>query len=103
VADATLDAVYPSAGTRLIFPELLEEGLEPHAVKSVFIHGARRPDTFIDISDVLSLKLAALREHESQLGTWDPTAMVTDWAREQGARRGLAAAEAFRRMRLDES
>src|SRR5262245_50973370 len=29
-ADVTLDAVFPSAETRLIFPELLEEGLEPH-------------------------------------------------------------------------
>jgi LmbE family N-acetylglucosaminyl deacetylase len=102
-ADVTLDAVYPSAGTRLIFPELLQEGLEPHSVKTVFIHGAHRPDTFMDISAVLHLKLAALKEHKSQLGTWDPTEMVTGWAREQGARRGLAAAEAFRQMRLDES
>jgi LmbE family N-acetylglucosaminyl deacetylase len=101
-ADVTLDAVYPSAGTRLIFPELLAEGLLPHHVKRVFIHGVRRPDTFVDISDVLPLKLAALKEHKSQLGTWDPTEMVTDWAREQGARRGLAAAEAFRQMRLND-
>jgi LmbE family N-acetylglucosaminyl deacetylase len=102
-ADVTLDAVYPSAGTRLIFPELLAEGLPPHQVKSVFIHGARRPDTFVDIADVLPVKLAALKEHRSQLGTWDPTEMVTDWAREQGARRGLVAAEAFRHMRLNDS
>jgi LmbE family N-acetylglucosaminyl deacetylase len=101
-ADVTLDAVYPCAGTRLIFPELLVEGLPPHQVKRVFIHGVRRPDTFVDISDVLPLKLAALKEHKSQLGTWDPTEMVTDWAREQGARRGLAAAEAFRQMRLND-
>jgi LmbE family N-acetylglucosaminyl deacetylase len=102
-ADATLNAVYPSAGTRLIFPELLAEGLEPHHVKTVFIHGARRPDTFVDISEVLPLKLAALKEHRSQLGTWDPTTMVTDWARRQGVRRGLPAAEAFRQMRLNDS
>ena len=102
-ADVTLDAVYPSAATRLIFPELLAEGLPPHQVKRVFIHGARRPDTFVDIADVLPVKLAALKEHRSQLGTWDPTEMVTDWAREQGARRGLAAAEAFRQMRLNDS
>ena len=102
-ADVTLDAVYPSAGTRLIFPELLAEGLEPHQVKSVFIHGVRRPDTFVDIKDMLALKLAALKEHRSQLGSWDPTEMVTDWAREQGARRRLAAAEAFLQMRLNDS
>ncbi len=101
-ANVALDAVYPSAGTRFIFPELLDEGLAPHTVKRVFVHGAERPDTFIDIADVLGLKLAALREHQSQLGTWDPTEMVTQWARLQGKPRKLAAAEAFRLMLLDE-
>ena len=100
--DAALAAVFPSAETRLIFPELLAEGLEPHQVKSVFIYGARHADTFIDISDTLTVKLAALKEHRSQMGTWDPTEMITGWAREQGARKGLEAAEAFRHMRLHE-
>jgi LmbE family N-acetylglucosaminyl deacetylase len=100
-ADAALDAVFPSAQTRLIFPELLDEGLEPHHVKTVFIHGSERPDTFIDIADVLDLKVAALKEHRSQMGAWDPTEMITLWAREQGARRRLKAAEAFRRMVLE--
>jgi len=99
-ADVALDAVFPSAETRLIFPELLDEGLEPHHVTAVFIHGSERPDTFIDISEVLSIKLAALKEHRSQMGEWDPTEMITDWAREQGAPRRLASAEAFRRMVL---
>jgi LmbE family N-acetylglucosaminyl deacetylase len=101
-ADVALDAVFPSSGTRFIFPELLDEGLAPHQVKSVFVHGAERPDTFIDIAAVLDLKLAALREHQSQLGSWDPTDMITQWARTQGRRGRLAAAEAFRLMLLDQ-
>jgi LmbE family N-acetylglucosaminyl deacetylase len=99
-ADVTLDAIFPSAETRLIFPELLAEGLEPHHVDEVYIHGARHPDTLIDIADVLDLKLRALKEHRSQMGDWDPTEMITAWAKEQGARRGLTAAEAFLRMVL---
>lgn len=102
-ADAALDAVFPTAGTRLIFPELLDEGLEPHHVEAVFVHGSDRPDTFIDISGTLDLKLAALKEHTSQMGEWDPTEMITEWAREQGTPRGLAAAESFRRMLLSGS
>jgi LmbE family N-acetylglucosaminyl deacetylase len=101
-ADAALDAVFPSAETRLIFPELLDEGLEPHHVRTVYIHGGERPDTFIDISEFLDLKLAALRAHKSQMGEWDPGEMITQWAREQGKRHRLAAAEAFRRMLLHE-
>jgi LmbE family N-acetylglucosaminyl deacetylase len=102
-ASAALDAVFPSAETRLIFPELLDEGLAPHKVQAVFIHGSERSDTFIDISGVLDVKLAALREHRTQIGAWDPTEMITGWARLQGRPRRLAAAEAFRVMRLHES
>jgi LmbE family N-acetylglucosaminyl deacetylase len=102
-ADAALDAVFPSAETRLIFPELLADGLEPHHVPAVFIHGATRPDTYIDIADVLDVKLAALREHKTQMGEWDPGPMLAQWAREEGKRRGLKAAEAFRRMTLGRS
>jgi LmbE family N-acetylglucosaminyl deacetylase len=97
-ADVALDAVFPSAETQLIFPELLDEGLPPHHVGSVFIHGAGRGDTFIDIADVLDVKVAALKAHESQMGEWDPTAMLAGRAREQGRRRGLKAAEAYRCM-----
>jgi LmbE family N-acetylglucosaminyl deacetylase len=101
-ADVALDAVFPSAGTRLIFPELLDVGLEPHEVHQVYIHGAERPDTYVDISEVLDVKVAALRAHKSQMGEWDPKEMITQWAREQGKRRKLAAAEAYRRMVLQD-
>ena len=102
-ADVTLDAVFPSAETRLIFPELVDEGLLPHHVKTIFIHGAERPDAWIDVTATLAVKIAALREHKSQMGAWDPTGMITAWAREQGARRRLAAAEAYRVMVFEDS
>ena len=44
-----------------------------------------------------------VKEHKTQMGPWDPTEMITGWAREQGARRKLKAAETFRLMRLHES
>jgi LmbE family N-acetylglucosaminyl deacetylase len=101
-ADVALDAVFPSSETRFIFTELLDEGLPPHHVKAVWLHGADAPDTFVDIAGVLDLKLRALREHASQMGDWDPKAFITMWARQQGAKRGLRAAEAFRRIILEQ-
>ena len=101
-ADVALDAVFPSAGTRLIFPELLVEGLEPHEVRQAYIHGAERPDTYVDIAETLDVKLAALRAHKSQMGEWDPAEMITQWAAEQGRRRKLKAAESYRRMVLQD-
>ena len=102
-ADVALDAVFPSAGTRLIFPELLAEGLEPHEVRQVYIHGAERPDTYVDIAETLDVKVTALRAHKSQMGEWDPSEMITQWAAEQGRRRKLKAAESYRRMILQDA
>jgi LmbE family N-acetylglucosaminyl deacetylase len=101
-ADVALDAVFPSAETRFIFTELLEEGLPPHHVREVWLHGSSRSDTYVDIAATLALKIQALREHKSQMGDWDPTSTIRTWAREQGKPRRLRAAEAFRRMVLDD-
>jgi LmbE family N-acetylglucosaminyl deacetylase len=101
-SDVALDAVFPSAETRFIFPELLAEGLAPHHVREVWLHGSAHSDTCVDIAATLPLKIQALREHRSQLGDWDPSAMLKSWAREQGKRKRLRAAEAFRRMMLED-
>ena len=101
-SDAALDAVFPSSGTRFIFPELLDEGLAPHHVSAVYLHASDHADTFVDIAGVLDVKIRALREHKSQMGDWDPAPMLRGWARQQGARRRLRAAEAFRRMVLED-
>ncbi|HEV8473259.1 MAG TPA: PIG-L deacetylase family protein [Methylomirabilota bacterium] len=100
-ADVALDAVFPSAETRFIFPELLDEGLAPHHVSAVWLFGSERANTFVNIAATLDLKIRALREHRSQMGDWDPAPMVRGWAREQGRRRKLRAAESFLRMVLE--
>lgn len=101
-ADVALDAVFPSAGTKFIFPELLMEGFEPHEVRKVFIHGSDKPETFIDISPVIDVKIAALKEHRTQVHDWDPGEMIKEWAKEEGKPRGLEFAEAYRVMILKE-
>ncbi|MCI0477210.1 MAG: PIG-L family deacetylase [Anaerolineales bacterium] len=101
-ADAALDAVFPSAGTRFIFPELLAEGFEPHAVNKIFIHGAEKSETYVDIRATLEIKITALKEHQSQLGDWDPAEMMREWARDGAAEHGLEYAESFRVMILKE-
>lgn len=101
-ADVACDAVFPSAGTKFIFPELLEEGLEPHQVSRMFVHGSPTPDSWIDISTTLETKVQALAQHASQLGPWDPHERMREWARDEGKDHGLEAAEAFRIMILKE-
>ena len=102
VASAALDAVFPSAETRAIFRELLDEGLEPHKVKQVLMTGSLQPDTWFDIGDTLALKCAALHAHVSQVGPGKRIdGMLRAWARRDGKRAGVKYAEAFRRFVLD--
>ncbi len=97
----TLDAVYPLARNRLTFPELLEEGLTPHRVAEVYLTGGDDPDTWVDISETIDLKIAALRCHRSQVGNpEDLDRRVREAARQVGEPRGIPYAEAFRRIEL---
>ena len=97
-AQAGLYAVFPSAETRLIFTDLLRAGYEPHKVKRVYIHGSEKPDTWVDISSTINVKLRALRKHKSQLGDWDPNKMIREWAAEEGREKELKYAEAYKVM-----
>jgi len=72
---AALDAVYPAARDHLYFPELwLEEKLEPHAVREVWICGTLSPSVSVDVTDTWEIKIQALREHKTQIG--DPQALA---------------------------
>jgi LmbE family N-acetylglucosaminyl deacetylase len=66
-----LDAVYPLARNRPAYPELLEEGLEPHKVKELFFWAPEDINYRSDITDTFDLKLAALLCHASQLVEFD--------------------------------
>ncbi len=66
--EATLYAVFPSAGTRPVFPELLAEGLEPHQVKELYLTLTTRPNAHVDISATMDRKIKALLCHRSQVG-----------------------------------
>jgi len=101
-AGAALDAVFPSAETRAIFPELLEEGLPPHKVRTVLLAASLEPDTWVDIGETLPTKIAALRAHASQVGPGEwVEALLTGWAERAGKRAGVRHAEGYKRFVLN--
>ncbi len=78
----TLDAVYPFARDHLAYPEHLEEGLEPHKVREVYLWSSDEPDCFLEISEqAFKAKRDALYSHVSQFGERNEE-------REKGARSG---------------
>lgn len=64
--DACLDAIYPSARDPHVFSELLIENLLPHKVREVYVSSMSNADVWVDISDAIDRKIAALKEHVSQ-------------------------------------
>ena len=66
--EAALSAVYPSARDHLTFPELDQEGLEPHKVREVLIIGHDDPNIWFDITDSIDTAEKGLLAHKSQLG-----------------------------------
>ena len=95
---AAIDAIAPAAAMPLLWPE---EG-EPHRVRQVYVSGANKPNVWVELSEaLLELKIEALRQHKSQMGSWDPAEMIRKWAADTGKEKGLARAESFRRMTLE--
>ena len=101
-AEAGIYAVFPSAETRPIFPELLAEGLAPHHVNELYIEFTLNPTVYVDTSQTIERKHAALRCHKSQLGdAKEATEFSGKWDKETGERYGTAYAEQFKVMRFN--
>ncbi|HEY7660304.1 MAG TPA: PIG-L deacetylase family protein [Actinomycetota bacterium] len=95
-----LCAVMPDAPSRPQFSELLDEGLEPFEVPNLWL-SSEEPDTYVDITESLDLKIESLRRHASQ-GTEDSEPWVRERARELGEAAGLGAAEGFKTFLLQD-
>ncbi len=99
---AAIDAVYPAARNAMAFPHLVTaEGLAPWDVNQLYLFFTDNPNAWVDITDTVETKIAALREHTSQLRKPEELeGMLRGWARENGERIGAAAAERFRWLKL---
>ena len=98
-----LDAIFPYARDLYAYPDLLEEGLQPHKVKEVLLWASEDPNYRSDITDTFDVKMAALRCHKSQIGD-NPSPERTTWMRErhrmQAEGEDYELAEAFHRIEL---
>jgi LmbE family N-acetylglucosaminyl deacetylase len=95
---ALLDAVSPAAALPLYFPETGP----PHQVSTVLLSGTLEPDVWVDVSETIDCKAAAVECHRTQFaesGGWAAEA-VRRRAEEEGRRAGAPFAEGFRRLTL---
>ena len=80
-----LTAVMPDAPTRVMFDDLEREGIEPYEVPNLWL-GSNESDTYVDITDTIDVKIAALAAHVSEEGE-----AAAPWVRERAREPGEAA------------
>jgi LmbE family N-acetylglucosaminyl deacetylase len=97
---ALLDAVR-DAGNRWVFPELLDEGLQPwNGVRQVWAAGSPNAEHGVDVSDTLAVGMESLRAHEAYLSglnqpDFDLEEFLEQMARQAGNRMGCRFAVSF--------
>ena len=95
---ALLDAVAPASALPHYFPD----AGPAHQVSTVLLSGTLEPDEWVDVTDTIEAKAAAVECHRTQFagqGGWAGEA-VRRRAAEEGRRAGVAYAEGFRRLTL---
>ncbi|MFW6174308.1 MAG: PIG-L deacetylase family protein [Chloroflexota bacterium] len=96
--EAALSAVYPTARDRLTYPDLLEQGLEPHKVREVWV--MMGPETegvhFNELTEAdMDTSIRALKAHVSQVPSDGIDERMREGRRRTGARVGYRYAESF--------
>ncbi|HLY31288.1 MAG TPA: PIG-L deacetylase family protein [Ktedonobacterales bacterium] len=94
VGQCALDAV-AAARDHMYYPEQLADGLTEHRVHNVFFFATDQPNYYMDITNTIEQKIAALRCHASQIGEGDVGERVRMRARLVGQEAGYEYAEAF--------
>jgi len=101
VAEAALYGIFPAAGNHRFYPELLAEGLEPHKVKELWVEEWGGGKVFVDVTEAMDAKIAALAAHKSQFDIKDVEPFVRRWTEETGKKFGVAFAESYRKIVLE--
>ena len=98
---AALDAIFPAAGQPHLFEELAAEGLKAFKPRKVYVSNWRDADTYVSIDETIDVKIDALKAHKSQMGDWDPTERIKEWAADRAQGKEMQYAEAFRVITLE--
>lgn len=90
-AEATVQAIYPDARNQFAHPSLLvDEGLGEWVVEELWMFGSPTPNTFLDVTEHLPAKIAALRAHVSQTAHMDGLEdMIRGWMAQAAEHGGL--------------
>lgn len=98
-----LDAVFPYARDRLAYPDMIDEGLQPHKVREMLFWASEDINFRSDITETFDLKLAALRCHDSQMQALDvpnPEGWLRQRCKDIAKDEDFELGEAFHRIEI---
>lgn len=103
VGEATLSAILPDAVNARTLPELLQDGIEPHKVKEVWMPGYEQPNLYVDATPYIEKKAQGILCHKSQMDSARPNevpAWVYQFMSWSGSKYGCEYAEDFKRIQV---
>tara|TARA_B110000263_G_C15291318_1_gene503444 strand:- start:707 stop:1399 length:693 start_codon:yes stop_codon:yes gene_type:complete len=94
-----IDAIYPYARDRLYYPRHEEEGILAHKVKDILFWGSENPNEIVNITEHIDMKIAALKQHSSQLSDGDSVGLrLKETAIRAASGQDYQYGETFRRI-----
>jgi LmbE family N-acetylglucosaminyl deacetylase len=100
VGIAVTDAIV-GARDHLFFPAFLAIGLEAHRPKAILYAFPEKPDTIVDITEFIEIKLMAIGQHKTQIESipnWQER--IKQMGSRFGEKEGFAYAEIFKQVEV---
>jgi LmbE family N-acetylglucosaminyl deacetylase len=100
IGQSTLDAV-ADARMPMYYPEQINDEVKAHRVRDVYFFATEHPNHWVDITETIDKKIAALHCHVSQVGDRDKDQFeqfIRARARTVGQEQGMLYAEAFKHL-----
>lgn len=93
-----LDSIFPAADNPMFYPDMADEGYLPHKISQLYVFGHEEPNTQIDITENIDLKIQAILCHTSQIP--NPEDAPVRWKERWGEQQEDGSLRYFERFRV---
>jgi LmbE family N-acetylglucosaminyl deacetylase len=97
-----LEAIFPAADNPMFYPDMADEGYQPHKISQLYVHGDAQPNVQIDITGEIDQKIQAILCHKSQFT--NPEGVTDQWKERWGETQldgTIRYYERFKAMKFD--
>jgi LmbE family N-acetylglucosaminyl deacetylase len=92
-----LEAIFPAADNPMFYPDMADEGYLPHKISQLYVFGHDEPNTELDITADIDLKVQAILCHKTQIA--NPEEAPKRWKERWGEAQEDGSVRYFERFR----